>query len=35
VDQVANDIGVPQQDDNVFNEVADRKVNEDIPGGNN
>ncbi|KAJ6548555.1 hypothetical protein B0H19DRAFT_1265369 [Mycena capillaripes] len=35
VDQVANDIGVPQQDDNLINEVADRKVNEDIPGGNN
>ncbi|KAJ7143920.1 hypothetical protein C8R44DRAFT_864933 [Mycena epipterygia] len=35
VDKVANDIGVPQQDDNVINEVADRKVNEDIPGGNN
>ena len=35
VDQVANDIGVPQQDDNVINEVADKKVNEDIPFGNN
>ncbi|KAJ7676363.1 hypothetical protein B0H17DRAFT_1139932 [Mycena rosella] len=31
VDQVANDSGVPQQDDNTINEVADRKVNEDIP----
>ncbi|KAF7342829.1 hypothetical protein MSAN_01998900 [Mycena sanguinolenta] len=35
VDQVANDVGVPQQDDNVINEVADRKVNQDIPFGNN
>lgn len=34
IDQVANDIGAPQQDDNKINEVADRKVNEDIPLGN-
>ncbi|KAJ7721515.1 hypothetical protein B0H16DRAFT_1738252 [Mycena metata] len=35
IDQAASDVGVPQKDDNAINEVADRKVNEDIPFGNN
>jgi hypothetical protein len=35
IDQAANDMGIPQQDDSKINEVADRKVNQDIPFGNN
>ncbi|KAK7006345.1 hypothetical protein R3P38DRAFT_3037933 [Favolaschia claudopus] len=34
VDQVASDVGVPQQADNTINEIADKKVNDDIPFGN-
>lgn len=35
VNQVANDIGVPQQDDQMIDKVADAKTNSDIPFGNN
>jgi hypothetical protein len=35
VNQVANDVGVPQQDDGVLDKVADAKTNSDIPFGNN
>lgn len=35
VNNAANDVGVPQQDDGFIDKVADRKVNQDIPFGNN
>lgn len=34
VDQVAGDAGVPQQADGAINDVVDKKVNSEIPGGN-
>lgn len=35
LNQVAGDAGVPQQDDQMMDKVADSKVNSDIPFGNN
>ena len=35
VNNVASDVGVPQQDDSTIDKVADTKVNKDIPFGNN
>lgn len=35
LDNVANNMGVPQQDDGLMNNIADAKVNSDIPFGNN
>jgi hypothetical protein len=35
LNQVAGDAGVPQQDDQMMDKVADAKVNSDIPFGNN
>jgi hypothetical protein len=34
IDNVADDVGVPQGDDKMLNEAADTKVNDDIPMGN-
>lgn len=35
LNQAANDVGVPQQDDQTLDKAADAKVNSDIPFGNN
>lgn len=35
VNDVANDVGVPQKDDQMMDQAADSKVNSDIPFGNN
>ncbi|KAK4949978.1 hypothetical protein LTR10_011820 [Elasticomyces elasticus] len=35
VNDVANDVGVPQQDDSMIDKAADAKTNSDIPFGNN
>lgn len=35
VNDVANDAGVPQQDDQFIDKAADAKANSDIPFGNN
>ncbi|KAE8446921.1 hypothetical protein EG329_011552 [Mollisiaceae sp. DMI_Dod_QoI] len=35
VNQVAGDVGVPQQDDQTLDKAADAKANSDIPFGNN
>ncbi len=35
LDGIANNLGVTPQEDNTMNEVADAKVNSDIPFGNN
>ncbi|KAH9829070.1 hypothetical protein Tdes44962_MAKER09184 [Teratosphaeria destructans] len=34
INNLANDAGVPQQDDQLIDKVADAKVNSDIPFGN-
>lgn len=34
IDGMANNAGVPQQDDGLLNKIVDNKVNSDIPGGN-
>lgn len=35
LDNIAGNLGLPQQDDSTLNNVADAKVNSDIPFGNN
>lgn len=35
VNDLAGDVGVPQQDDKMLDTVVDDKVNNDIPFGNN
>ncbi|KAK5312829.1 hypothetical protein LTR93_011177 [Exophiala xenobiotica] len=35
VNDAANDVGVPQQDDQFIDKAADAKANSDIPFGNN
>ncbi len=35
VNDLANDVGVPQQDQGMVDKVTDAKVNSDIPFGNN
>ena len=35
INQVAGDAGVPQGADKAIDDVADKKINSDIPGGNN
>lgn len=34
INNAADQAGVPQQDDKMVDDVADKKINNDVPGGN-
>jgi len=34
INNAANQAGVPQQDDKMIDDVADKKINDKLPGGN-